>query len=98
MHADSFLNYVASPFHSFVTLPPEPAAGFSSEANGLAERHDLTLLDMAMPMLADSDDASFGLPPLSTPHAADAIIHENDLHNATPSASAIVGATPHEGL
>ena len=45
----------------------------------------LTLLDMAMPMLADSADAAFGLPPLSTQHAADAIIYANDLHNATPS-------------
>ena len=72
--------------------------GYSSEASGLAERHNRTLLDLAMPMRADSADASFGLLPQSTQHAADAIIYANDLQTATPSASAMVGATPHEGL
>ena len=67
-----------------LTTPTTPTQGYSPEANGLAERHNLTLLDMAVPMLADSADASFGLPPLCTQHAADAIIYANDLHNATP--------------
>jgi hypothetical protein len=31
----------------------EPTAEYSPEANGLTERHNLTLLDMALPMLAD---------------------------------------------
>ena len=49
-------------------------------------------------MLADSADALFGLPPLRRQYAAVAITYANDLHNAMPSASAMVGATPHEGL
>jgi hypothetical protein len=36
----------------------EPTAGYSPEANGIAERHNLTLLDMALPMLADSGSLS----------------------------------------
>ena len=76
----------------------EPTAGYSPEANGLAERHNLTLLDMAMPMLADSGDERYGLPPLGPHHIADAIIYANDLHNATPSSAATTGATPHEGF
>ena len=41
----------------------EWAAGYSHEVNGLADRHNLTLLDTAMPMHADSADEPFGLPP-----------------------------------
>jgi hypothetical protein len=34
-------------------------------ANGIAERHNLVLLDMILPMLADSADPDYGLPHLS---------------------------------
>ena len=78
-------------------IQQEPTAGYSTEANGLAERHKLTLLNMAMPMLADTAGVLFGLPPLSTQHAADAIIYANNLHIAKPTASSMVGAMLHEG-
>jgi transposase InsO family protein len=76
----------------------EPTAGYSPEANGLAERHNLTLLDMALPMLADSGDARHGLQPLGDRYADHAILYANDLHNATPASGAQTGRTPHEGF
>jgi hypothetical protein len=66
----------------------EPTPGYSPECNGLAERHNLTLLDMARPMLADSGDERLGLPPLGKRFAGDAILYANDLHNATPASGA----------
>jgi hypothetical protein len=35
----------------------EPTSAYAPEANGIAERHILRLLDMARPMLVDSRDA-----------------------------------------
>ena len=93
-----YMSHAQQEWYAEKCIEQELTAGYSPEANGLAERHNLMLLDMALTMLADSADASFGLPPLSTQHAADAIICANDLHNATPSAGAMVGGPPHEGL
>jgi hypothetical protein len=76
----------------------EPTAGYTPEANGIAERHNLTLLNMIPPMLAESADPAHGLPPLSNRWAAEAAIYANDLHNATPTAGAVVGRTPQEGF
>ena len=76
----------------------EATAGHTPEANGLAERHNLVLLDMMRPMLADSGDTRYGLAPLTVRFAADAAIYANDLHNATPSSGAVIGRTPHAGL
>jgi transposase InsO family protein len=78
-------------------IQQEPTAGKTPEANGLGERHNLTLLDIALPMLADSSDPQRGLPPLGAQYAGAAVIYANDLHNATPAPSALVGCTPHEG-
>jgi transposase InsO family protein len=63
-----YMSHAQQEWYAEKGIQQEPTAGYSPEANGLAERHNLTLLDMAMPMLADSADASFGLPPLSTEH------------------------------
>jgi hypothetical protein len=52
----------------------EPTAGYTPEANGLAERHNLTLLDIALPMLADSGDPHCGLPPLGSQCSLTSII------------------------
>jgi hypothetical protein len=76
----------------------EPTAGYTPEANGLAERHNLRLMDMILPMLTDSADPVFGLPPLSGRYAAEAAIYANDLHNAMPAGGAAVGRTPQEGF
>jgi hypothetical protein len=63
----------------------EPKAGYTPEANGIAERHNLVLLDMILPMLADSADPDYGLPHLSPKYAAEAALHANDLHNVKPA-------------
>jgi hypothetical protein len=49
-------------------------------------------------MIAASADPAHGLPPLSNRWAAEAAIYANDLHNATPTAGAVVGRTPQEGF
>ena len=85
-------------FYAERGIQSEPTAPYSPEANGLAERHNLVLLDIALPMLADSGDARHGLPALGPQHAGDAVLYANDLHNATPSSGAQVGRTPHEGF
>ena len=36
----------------------EPTAAYSAEANGIAERFNLTILDMSLPMIAGSGDAA----------------------------------------
>jgi hypothetical protein len=79
-------------------IQKEPKTGYTPEANGLAERHNLTLLDIALPMLADSGDPQRGLPPLGSQYAGAAVIYANNLHNATPAPSALVGRMPHEGF
>jgi hypothetical protein len=77
----------------------EPTAGYSPEADGLAERHNLTLLDKALPMLFDSGLPECGFELLSAAqHASDAIIHANDLHNALPAKGAQLGHTPYHGF
>jgi hypothetical protein len=79
-------------------IQQEPTAGYTLEANRLVERHNLTLLDIALPMLADSGDPQRGLPPLGSQYAGAAVIYANDLHNAAPAPSALVGRTPHKGF
>jgi len=76
----------------------EPTPPHTPEANGVAERHNLTLLDIALPMLEDSGDPAFGLAPLGARFAPDAFVYANDLHNAKPAASAVTGRTPLEGF
>jgi transposase InsO family protein len=70
----------------------EPTSAHAPEANGIAERHNLRLLDMARPMLADSGDARHGLEPLEERFAGDPIMYANDLHNAMPASGAQVGS------
>lgn len=79
-------------------IQKEPTAPYSPESNGIAERHNKTLLDKALPMLADSGDSRHGLEPLGQRYMRDAVIYANDLHNATPSSVAQIGRTPHEGF
>jgi hypothetical protein len=77
----------------------EPTAGYSPEANGLAERHNLTLLDKALPMFFDSGDVRHGLLPLSPEkHAGTAIVYANDLHSALPAKGAQLGQSPYVGF
>ena len=93
--------YVSASLRGFYAergIQMECTAPYSPEANGLAERFNLTLLDLAKPMLADSGDAARGIPPLGLEHAGDAVLYAADLHNATPSSGAQVGRTPHEGF
>jgi hypothetical protein len=75
----------------------EATTGYSPESNGFTERHNLRLLDMVLPMLADSADEHNGLPPLGS-HAWDAFQYANDIHNATPTSGALLGQTPTEGF
>jgi hypothetical protein len=49
-------------------------------------------------MLADSGDPQCGLPPLGSQYTGAAVIYANELHNAMPAPSALVGCTPHEGF
>jgi hypothetical protein len=76
----------------------EPTSTYASEANGIAERHNLRLLDMARPVLADSGDARHGLEPLGERSAGDANMYANDLHKTMPVSGAQVGRTPSEGF
>jgi hypothetical protein len=75
----------------------EPTPGYSPECNGLAEWHNLSLVDMARPMLADSGDQPLGFAPLGKRFAADAILYANDLLNAMPAFGELVGTMPYEG-
>jgi hypothetical protein len=76
----------------------EPTAGYNPEANGIAERHHLTLLDMALPMLADSGLPQYGLCLLGPQYAGEAVMYANDLHNATPASGGRVRRTLYEGF
>jgi hypothetical protein len=76
----------------------EQGPGYSPEVNGLAERHQLTMQDVALPSLADSADERHGLKPLSYRFAGYALVYANDLHNVMPASGATVGRTPYEGL
>jgi hypothetical protein len=42
------------------SIQREPTPEYNPECNGLAERHNLSFLDMASPMLADSGDQRLG--------------------------------------
>jgi hypothetical protein len=66
--------------------------------NGLAERHQLTMQDVALQSLADSADERHGFKPLSDRFAGYALVYANDLHNAIPASGARVDRTPFEGL
>jgi hypothetical protein len=66
--------------------------------NGLAERHQLTMQDVALPSLADSADERHGLKPLGDRFAGYALVYATDLHNAMPASGGTVGRTPCEGL
>jgi transposase InsO family protein len=93
-----YVNRLLLGFYRERGIQMEPTAGYTPEANGLAERHNLRLMDMILPMLADSADPAFGLPPLSNQYAAEAAIYAKDLLNAMPSGGAVVGRTPQEGF
>jgi hypothetical protein len=84
-------------FYKELGIQQEPTPGYNPQCNGLAEQHNLTLLDMVRPMLADSGDEHLGLAPLGKRFAGDVILYANDLHNATPASAALVGSTPFEG-
>jgi hypothetical protein len=76
----------------------EPTSAYAPEANGIAERHNLRLLDMARPMLADAGDARHGLGPLNDRFAGDVIVYANDLYDVMPASGAQVGRSPSEGF
>jgi hypothetical protein len=42
----------------------DPTTGYTSEANGMAGSHNLTMLSMALPMLVDSGPPGANLPAL----------------------------------
>jgi transposase InsO family protein len=75
----------------------EQGPGYSPEVNGLAERHQLTMQDVALPSLADSADERHGLKPLGDRFAGYALVYANDLYNTMPVSGATVGRTPNEG-
>ena len=52
----------------------EATSPYSPECKPIAKRHNLVMLDMALPMLADSGDVRHGLKPLSDRYAADTMI------------------------
>jgi hypothetical protein len=85
-------------FYENKGIQQEQGPGYSPEVNGLAERHQLTMQDVALPSLADSADERHGLKPLSGRFAGYALVYANDLHNAIPASGALVGRTPYEGL
>jgi hypothetical protein len=58
-------------------IQQEPTPGYSPECNGIAERHNLSLLDIARPMLADSGDERLGLAPLGERFAGHAVMYAN---------------------
>jgi transposase InsO family protein len=93
-----YMSWQLHEFYQEQGIQSEPTAGYSPEANGLAERHNLTLLDMALSMLADSGGQRLGLPPLGKQHAGDTVLYANHLHNATPAKGAHVGSTPQAGF
>jgi transposase InsO family protein len=88
-------------FYEKKGIQREQGPGYSPEVNGLAERHQLTMQDVALPSLpslADSADERHGLKPLGDRFAGYALEYANDLHNAMPVSGAMVGRTPCEGL
>ena len=93
-----YMNHELQHFCAERGIQREPTAGYSPEANGIAERHNLSVLDGMLPMLADSADPAWGLPPLGAAYAPDAAVYANDRHNATPSRSAMQGTTPNQGF
>jgi hypothetical protein len=65
----------------------------SLDVNGLAERHKLSLLSMALPKLADVGGVCRGLMPLQAAYDVHTILHANDLHMAKPVSGAQLGRT-----
>jgi transposase InsO family protein len=57
-----YMNSSLQRFYSGQGIETEPTAGYTPEENGIAERQKLTLLNMILPMLADSADPAHGLP------------------------------------
>jgi hypothetical protein len=76
------------------SIEMDPIAGYGPQANRLAECHNLTSLDLALPMLAYTIDRRLGLPLLGPEHAGDSVLSTNYLHNAPPAKGALVGCTP----
>jgi hypothetical protein len=76
----------------------ERTAGTSPKANRLPDRHCLTLLDMALPMLTNSNHCQLGLSPLGQEDSGDVVLCANQIHKATPAMSALVGWTPNANL
>jgi hypothetical protein len=85
-------------FYEDKGIQREQGPGYSPEVNGLAERHQLMMQDVALPSLADSADERHGFKPLSGRCAGYALVYANDLHKAIPASGALVGRTPYEGL
>jgi hypothetical protein len=85
-------------FYEEKGIEREPGPGHSPEVNSFAERHQLTMQDVALPSLADSGDERHGLTPLSDRFAGYALAYANDIHNAMPASRATIGHTPYEGL
>jgi hypothetical protein len=85
-------------FYKKKGIQREQGPGYSPEVKELAERHQLTMQDVALPALADSADERHGLKPLGDRFAGYALVYANNLHNAMPVSGATVGRTPHEGL
>ena len=75
-------------FYAQKGIQMEPTAAYSAEANGIAERYNLTNLDLSLPMAADSGDAASGLAPLSDAWFGHAILYAADMHNAKPASGA----------
>ena len=67
-------------FYADRGIQMEVTAPNSPEGNGLAERFNLTMLDLALPMLADSGCPRHGLLPFGPERAGDAVLYAADLH------------------
>jgi hypothetical protein len=64
----------------------------------IAERHNLTLLDMARPVLVNSGNEGHELAPLGERFAPYAVLDAKDLQNATPALGSMVRQPPYEGF
>jgi hypothetical protein len=70
----------------------------SPEVNGLAERHQLMMQDVALLSLADTGDERHGLKPLCDRFAGYALAYANCLHNAMPASGVTISRTLYEEL
>jgi hypothetical protein len=80
----------ATRVHDECCIQTEPTAGYSPEANGLAVHHNVTLLNLALLMLADWGERQLGLLPLGREHGGDAVLCSNHFHIATLGNGALV--------